>query len=183
MRLLLVALLLLPLPAAAGAPPPDYKVAFWYRRADPLSTMQHQVYDVRRGEYTPAVADWLRTMRTTRPDYEAYIKDFFLDPTSGESAKKQLATMILREYRDRGGPYGGYGLRDAQGIYGPGGLPALIPVPRLGLPAAPAFRSDASAYSRGYGFLNSPGANRPPPYALPPTTTSPFPYPYVRPHP
>jgi hypothetical protein len=183
MRSPVLALILSLLPAAAGAQPADYKVAFWYRRADPLSSMRHQVYDLHQGQYTAAVDDWLRTMRTTRPDYEAYVKDFHLDPTSGDSAKKQLATMILREYRDRSGPYGGYGVRDAQGIYGSGGLSSLTGSPRVGTWAVPAVRSGPSTYQRGYGFLNSPGANRPPSYALPPTTTSPFPYPYVRPHP
>jgi hypothetical protein len=183
MRSPVLALLLTLLPAVAGAQPADYKVAFWYRRADPLSSMRHQVYDLRQGQYTAAVDEWLRTMRTTRPDYDAYVKDFRVDPESGESARKQLATMILGEYLDRGGPNGGYGVRDAQGIYGSGARPALIGTPRVGTWAVPALPSEGSTYLRGYGFLSAPGANRPPSYALPPTTTSPFPYPYVRPHP
>jgi hypothetical protein len=183
MRSIVLALLLTLVPAAAGAQPADYKVAFWYRRAAALSTMRHQVYDLHQGQYTAAVDAWLRTMHTTWPDHVAYVKDFRLDPKSTDSATKQLATMILREYRDKGGPNGGYGVRDARGIYGEGGLSSLIGPPRVGTWAVPALPSGASTYHRGYGFLNSPGANRPPSYALPPATTSPFPYPYVRPHP
>jgi hypothetical protein len=179
---IVLALLLTLQPAADGGAPPDYKVAFWYLKADPLSTMRHKVYDLHQAPYPAAVADWLRTMQTTYPHYDAYVKDFRLDPNSLDSAQKQLATMILREYVDKGGPNRGYGLRDAQGIYGSGGLPALIPPRPYVLPATPVVRPEASAYSRGYGFLNSPGANHPPSFLRPPTTT-PFPYPYVRPHP
>jgi hypothetical protein len=162
-------------------PPPDYKIAFWYRRADPFSSMRHQAYDVRKGEYTAAVADWLRTMHSTRPDYDAYLVEFRLDPLSPDRDKKQLATVILNEYLVRGGPYGGYGVRDRHGIYGAAGLPlSYSPAFATGPPS----QSDASAYVRGYGFVSQPGANRTPSYAQPPGGyPMPMPYPYVRPHP
>ncbi len=41
----------------------DFIVLIWYRRDDPLGTFQDQVYDVRKGEYTQAVDDWVRTIR------------------------------------------------------------------------------------------------------------------------
>jgi hypothetical protein len=170
-----------PAPGNSSAVPPDYRIAFWYRRADPLASMRHQVYDVRKGEYTPAVAGWLQTMHTTRPDYDAYVVDMRLDSQSADTPRKQLATRILAEYIARGGPYGGLGAGDGQGIYGIGGLPSLY---------TPRFRpesqtgSGVSTYVRGYGFVSSPGANRIPSYAQPPGGYPwPMPYPYVRPRP
>jgi hypothetical protein len=163
--------------AAAPASGPDYKIAFWYRRSDPLSSMLHQVYDLRHGQYTRAVDDWLATMHRSHPDYDAYIKDLRIDPRAAESDRKQLATAILREYADRVGPSEGYGLRDALGLYGPGGLRGLI---GPGVSPAP---TRASHYARGYGFVDSPGASRSPSFLAPPGPASPFPYPYVRPHP
>jgi hypothetical protein len=169
-------------------PPPEYKVAFWYRRSDPLNTFRHQVYDLRKGQYTGAVDDWLRRMQADHPDYVAYVKEIRLDPDSGEAEKKQLATAILRENLDRGGPNGGSGVRDPYGIYGGVKLGDLMNpgvVPERPRPTGP---DPASLYSRGYGFVNSPGANRPPRFLSSPGQTlqgipSPFPYPYVRPHP
>jgi hypothetical protein len=167
-------------PTDGDSTPPDYKVVFWYRRADPLSSMRDQVYDVRKGQYTATVAKWLEMMLAAHPDYDAYAKDFRVDPEQAATEKKQLATMVLQEYLAKGGPGNGCGVRDEQGIYGHGGLSSLTAPRRSPGLTEPAFRSDASAYSRGSGFMNSPGANRPAPIAVPP---GPFPYPYARPHP
>src|SRR5262245_44237652 len=102
-------------PAAPQPPPPDYAVAFWYRRSDPFATIRHQVYDVRKGELTPAVAGWLKLMRTTHSDYEAYLKEVRVNPASGESPRRQLAAQIIGEYLDKAGPGAGFGLHDQWG--------------------------------------------------------------------
>jgi hypothetical protein len=144
---------------------------------------------VRKGQYTRAVDDWLRTMRTSYPDYDAYVKELHLKPDSAQGEKKQVATAIIQENLSKGGPYGGFGLRDASGIYGGLSLGDLLR-PSVALPTRPEPDHGArvSLYSRGYGFLSSPGANRPPSflypsYLAPQSPPSPFPYPYVRPHP
>ena len=49
--------------------PADFLVVIWYRRDDPLGTFAHQVYDVRKGEYTTAVDEWVRNTRTNYPAY------------------------------------------------------------------------------------------------------------------
>src|SRR5437867_2934717 len=76
---------------APSAPPPaaaaDYKIAFWYHRSDPLNTFHYQVYDLRQGQYTGAVEDWLRTMQANHPDYAAYVKDLRLKPDSGQTER------------------------------------------------------------------------------------------------
>jgi hypothetical protein len=171
-------------PPAAERParPPDFKIAFWYLRSDPLNTFRHRTYDVRRGQYTRAVEDWLRAMKRDHRDYEAYIKDVRLEPDIGQGAEKQLATLILQEHLDRAGPNGGFGLRDPYGIYGGVGLGDLLrPRTAVVLPGI-GRRDDVGLYSRGYGFVQSPGANQPPSFLLPPAQ-GPFLYPYVRPHP
>jgi hypothetical protein len=169
--------------------PADYVVAFWYLRADPLTSLRHKVYDVRKGQYTRAVTDWLETMRTRYPTYAAYLKEVRLSPDSGATEAKQLATVILQEYVEKGGPYGGLGIRDEYGLYGGAGrLDGLV---RPGSPRPLSDlnrRSTVSEYIRGYGFVASPGANRPPNFLSSPGQGSsglpgPFPYPYVRPHP
>ena len=38
----------------------DFKVVVWYNRDRPLETFKYQIYDVRKGEYTPAVDAWLQ---------------------------------------------------------------------------------------------------------------------------
>src|SRR4051812_28762819 len=98
--------------------PPEYQIAFWYRRSDPLNTFRHRVYDVRKGQYTGAVEQWLRTMQEHHPDYVAYVKPLRLKPDRGQTEEKQLATAILSENLEQGGPNGGFGVRDPYGIYG-----------------------------------------------------------------
>jgi hypothetical protein len=169
--------------------PADYVVAFWYLRADPLTSLRHQVYDVRKGQYTRAVTDWLETMRTRYPAHAAYLRVVRLQPDSGVPEAKQLATVILGEYVDKGGPYQGLGIRDEYGLYGGAGRLDSLMRPGIGRPPSDLDRrSNVSAYIRGYGFVASPGANRPPSYLSSPGQgpaglPSPFPYPYVRPHP
>ena len=51
----------------------DFKVITWFRRDQPLATFKYQIYDVRKGEYTPAVHAWLELMRTKHPAYEVTV--------------------------------------------------------------------------------------------------------------
>jgi hypothetical protein len=168
--------------------PPDYQIAFWYRRSDPLNTFRHQVYDVRKGQYTVAVEQWLRTMQAHHPDYIAYVKPLRLKQDRGQTEEKQLATAILSENLEKGGPNGGFGVRDPYGIFGGSNLGALLTPAAVPERPRPELRDEVSRYSRGYGFIDSPGANRPPwflasPSQSPQSLPGPFPFPYVRPHP
>jgi len=192
LSLYLAAVMALADPPAASDPPPhppDYVIAFWYLRSDPLTSIRHQVYDVRKGQYTHAVTDWLETLRTRYPAYSAYIKEVRLKPDSDESEKKQLAAVILQEFVAKGGPYGGFGLHDASGLYGSAGrLDTLVGPNRARELSDLEKRASVSTYIRGYGFVNTPGASRPPGFLSSPSQPSsgipsPFPYPYVRPHP
>src|SRR4051794_39025695 len=57
-----------PAPTAAQGRPtpagPDFKVVFWFDGVTP----RHQVYDVRKGQYTKAVEDWVRRHQRQRID-------------------------------------------------------------------------------------------------------------------
>jgi hypothetical protein len=177
-------------PAAAVAPPvppADYVVVFWYARSDPLTSLRHQTYDVRQGQYTPAVRQWVETLATKYPAYAAYVREIRIDPQSSASEKKQLATVILQEYVDKGGPNGGYGVRDAGGLYGGADVRHMLRSGAVVARPGPVPEPGAGAYLRGYGFLAAPGANRPPAFLQSPSPATPapmpFPYPYVRPHP
>jgi hypothetical protein len=127
-------------------------------------------------------------MQADYPDYEAYVKDLRLKPGTVEGEGKQVATAILQENLAKGGPNGGSGVRDSFGIYGGIGLGGLLSPGAVPERPTPARNQGVGAYSRGYGFVNSPGANRQPgflasPYQSSPGIPSPFPFPYVRPHP
>src|SRR5690348_7045312 len=53
----------------------DFKVITWFRRDQPLATFKYQIYDVRKGEYAPAVDAWLELMRTKHPAYEVTVRN------------------------------------------------------------------------------------------------------------
>ena len=42
----------------------------WYRRDRPLETFKYQIYDVRKGQYTPAVDAWVQLLRTKYTTYD-----------------------------------------------------------------------------------------------------------------
>jgi hypothetical protein len=142
----------------------DYKVAFWYRRNQPLDTFRYQIYDVRAGQYTPAVDAWLETLRTKYPHYEAFIRDVDLSREPGETESLKVGAVIRRELLVAAGRQGVF-LGGNPSRYWPGTAEApLLPIPSLGrLP--------------GSAGLSVPWTVRPP------TPSMPFPYPYPRPHP
>ncbi|APW60996.1 hypothetical protein [Paludisphaera borealis] len=89
--------------AEQGTPPRvsprhvDYKVVFWYRRDRPIETFQYQVYDVRKGEYTPAVDDWTNMMRKKYPGYEVAGRDVDLARETGPNETRKVGAVIHRE--------------------------------------------------------------------------------------
>ena len=161
----------LTIPAAAPPPePPDFKVAFWYRRNDPLNTFQFQIYDVRKGEYdAAAVASWLGRVARDFPGYRAYVHDVRASP--GEEPRRKVASVIIAEHIITGGPNGGYGLRSGGGSSYRGLDFGLM----SGAPSGPA----GPGVSRPFRSL--PGVGGSPPSL--PSYPFPVPYPYPRPHP
>src|SRR5690242_16769928 len=86
----------------AGSVPPspariDFKVVTWFRRDEPLATFKYQIYDVRKGEYTPAVDAWLELMRTKHPAYEVTVRNVDLAREKGQTEMLKVGSVIKRE--------------------------------------------------------------------------------------
>jgi hypothetical protein len=140
----------------------DYVVLIWYRRDDPLGTFQHQIYDVRKEEYTPAVDDWLEEMREKHPRYVVRVHRVDLDRERGATEKLKVGSVIHRELL----------VAAAQS-----GVVLGAPM-RIG-PGPDAVRRQAP---RTNVWTEKPGAGGTSDIN-PVTRTSPFPVPYPRPHP
>lgn len=82
---------------AAESPRVDYKVLTWYDRSDPVATFQYRGYDVRKGEYTPAVDAWLATMREKHPNYKVVVQDVDLAREPGPTDLRKVGSVIHRE--------------------------------------------------------------------------------------
>jgi hypothetical protein len=75
----------------------DFKVLFWYRRADPLASFKYQVYDSRKGEYTPAVEAWVKDVQVKYRAYTAFIRDVDLGVEKGKTDSLKVGAVITRE--------------------------------------------------------------------------------------
>ncbi|KAJ3058103.1 hypothetical protein HK102_010691, partial [Quaeritorhiza haematococci] len=64
-----------------AAPRADYKVVAWFDLARPIASFQYQVYDVRKGDYTPAVEAWVAMMAAKFPNYDVAVRDVAAGPT------------------------------------------------------------------------------------------------------
>ena len=94
----LIAALLAPSTASpAEAPGADFKVVTWYDRSDPIASFQYQVYDVRKGDYTPAVDAWVAMMREKFPGYEVAVRDVDLAREPGPSETRKVGAVVHRE--------------------------------------------------------------------------------------
>jgi hypothetical protein len=140
----------------------DYVVLVWYRRDDPLATFQYQTYDVRRGEYTGAVDDWIGLMRERYPRYLVRVHRVDLDRERGATEQLKVGSVVHRDLLMAAAESGvilGAPLRIS-----PGPSAAQRPSSR------------APAWTETPGAGGASGIN-------PPMGTSPFPVPYPRPHP
>jgi hypothetical protein len=158
-------------PAGSVSTPPsriDYKVITWFRRDQPLATFKYQIYDVRKGEYTPAVDAWLELMRTKHPAYEVTVRNVDFAREKGQTEMLKVGSVIKRELAAVAG---------LEGVFVGDGIPA-------GLNRLPTF-------TRGPGSPTArQGSSRPGPlgpqvdrslFANPPSSGFPFPVPYPRP--
>jgi hypothetical protein len=75
----------------------DFKVVFWYRRVDPLASFNYQVYDLRKGEYTPTVDVWTKNVQLKYPAYIAFTRDVDLSMEKGKSDSLKVGSVIRRE--------------------------------------------------------------------------------------
>ncbi len=145
----------------------DFKVVVWYSRDRPLETFKYQIYDVRKGEYTPAVDAWLQLMRTNYTSHYVALCEVNQADEKGNTEMLKVGAVVKRELVAAAAMEGvvvGYGLPGYK-------LPTIattttIPAPaRISQPATRGPIPDRTSYS------NPPGARFP------------FPVPYPRPHP
>ncbi len=153
--------------AAGAAGHTDFKVVLWYRRDRPLDTFKYQVYDLRKGQYTPAVDAWVQLMRTKYTAYHVTMRDVDLEDEQGETESLKVGSVIKRELMAAAALEGvviGYGVP---------GFQVPTNAPRTGL-AAPARTSQPAPRGATLGSSS---------YLNPPGPSFPFPMPYPRPHP
>jgi hypothetical protein len=140
----------------------DFKVLVWYRRDDALGTFKHQVYDLRKGEYSSAVDAWIKDIRARYPAYIVLVRDVDLQREKGETDKLKVGSVIKRE------------LMIAAAMSGVviGGPPTISSSPPQSLPnLAPRANPQPGRFSSDRSFLNQNPA------------LFPVPVPYPRPHP
>ena len=153
-------------PAPEQLPPrSDLVVVFWFERRDPLGTLRHQVYDRRKGEYTPAVDAWFETIRRDFPDYATdmrYIDVGKRDVAAivREAVEKERDELVLRIVKRRAmaeaRPFLGFG-------YTPSPARASSPRHRISINRSLGSSGTSPAPGLSYSF--------------------PTPFPYPRPHP
>jgi hypothetical protein len=159
--------------AGSFANPPsriDYKVITWFRRDQPLATFKYQFYDVRNGEYTPAVDTWLELMRTKHPAYVVTVRHVDITREKGQTEMLKVGSVIKRELAAVAG---------LEGVFVGDGTAA-------GISRLPAFTPSLGSSTAPKGLFR-PGPMGPridrSLYANPPSSGFPFPVPYPRPHP
>jgi hypothetical protein len=77
---------------------PDYKVVFWFDGQE----FRYQAYDVRKGQFTQAVQDWVDYKDVDASGYIgigrlATVRRIYLAAEKGETEKEKLASAIERE--------------------------------------------------------------------------------------
>ena len=158
----------LTVPRVPSSPRADYKVVIWYQQDRPLDTFRYQIYDVRKGEYTPAVDAWLELMRSKHPAYLVAVRDVDLSREKGATESLKVGSVVMRE------------LTAAASLEG-----IVVGGPKTGglsRPRSP--RPGLSAPLGNMGRTDTPGMGLPRAVDLnPPSYTYPVPMPYPRPHP
>jgi hypothetical protein len=148
----------------------DFKVITWFRRDQPLATFKYQIYDVRKGEYTPAVDAWLELMRTKHPAYEVTVRNVDLAREKGQTEMLKVGSVIRRELAAVAG---------LEGVFVGDGISA-------GLNRLPTFTAGPGSPTARQGSFRprplGPQVDRSL-YANPPSSGFPFPVPFPRPRP
>jgi hypothetical protein len=152
---------------SSAARPADYRVVVWFRQDRPLDTFNHQIYDVRKGEYSPAVNDWLNLMKTKFPAYVVTVRDVDLAREKGATEALKVGSVIRRELMAAAALEGVF-----LGDTGPGPL-GRPPTGRSGLPASPSMIGRPLLPGSPSGTID----------LGPPRASFPVPVPYPRPHP
>ena len=79
----------------------DFRVLVWYRTSDPLGTFQDQIYDLRKGEYTSKVDEWIKEVKTKHPGYYVVVRDVDLKREKGETELLKVGSRHLSRVAGR----------------------------------------------------------------------------------
>ena len=83
---------LAPAPGTApSAGTPAIKLVIWYDRALPFETFRYRAYDIRKGQYTKAVDNWMALMERSYRGYTVLVRD--LQVAEGDSAGRIAAAV------------------------------------------------------------------------------------------
>jgi hypothetical protein len=152
-------------PAAHQA---DFKLVVWFHHDRPLETFKYQAYDVRKGEYTPKVDEWLELMRSKYRGYEVIVREVDLSREKGATELLKVGAVIKREL---------LAAAALQGVFvGEPGMTVTARPPSLqpGRRVSPDLLRGPAPLRRGMpGSLD----------LNPPAPSFPVPMPYSRPHP
>jgi hypothetical protein len=75
----------------------DFKVLVWYRKDDSLRTFKYEIYDLRKGEYTPRVDEWIKNVQGKFPAYYVMVRDVDLKREKGDTERLKVGSVIKRE--------------------------------------------------------------------------------------
>jgi hypothetical protein len=154
---------------------PDFKVVFWFDGATP----RHLVYDVRKGQFTKAVEDWVRRHQQQPIDEfgfvdsgaMAIVRDISLEDEPGRTDREKLEAGVARASRALYAADPADLSRLLQG-YARDSRFARKPQDGVARRSARPLPGDGPGQSGDRSYLNRP---QPSPF--------PVPYPYPRPHP
>jgi hypothetical protein len=135
-------------PAAGNV---DFKIAVWYSKAD-LASFKYEIYDVRKGQYTPKVDEWVKHLQAKYPGYFVAVRDVDLKREEGDTEQLKVGSVIRRELIAAAGTVG-IVIDSRRGA-------SLRPFVGLGAgrsAARPAFDRWTGSTSRDRGYL-TPGA-------------------------
>jgi hypothetical protein len=145
----------------------DFKVLVWYRKRDPLGTFKYEIYDVRKGEYTAEVDEWIKDVQTKFPGYYVVKRNVDLSRETGQTELLKVGSVISRELAVAAGSAGI--------VIGPGRSASSS----LFTGAGTGPRNTGS--QRGPSRRGLPGAtSRDRDYLTPPATPFPIPVPFPR---
>jgi hypothetical protein len=84
-------------PETAASKAADFKVVVWYRKDDSLATFKYEIYDLRKGEYTPKVDEWIKNVQAKFPAYYVTVRNVDLKREKGETERLKVGSVVKRE--------------------------------------------------------------------------------------
>ena len=75
----------------------QFKVVVWYLKSDPIGTFKYEVYDLRIGQYTPKVDEWVNDVQKKYPGYFVAVRAVDLHREKGDTEFLKVGSVIRRD--------------------------------------------------------------------------------------